>query len=473
MGRARAPHLPPRVSASEITREEEAPTGRLRLVNSFLRNPLTWVGFVLAIIPQTFAGLHVYYPQIPTVRIKAVPLGQHFRDPPWNAIGTFNLHMYPCLIGFGYLLTTEVAFSVWFFYLFGKAERILGKAIGWTGVARGGMSAFPFEEHQGIGAWLVLIIFGLWIGRRYYSDVFRAAFGNAVSWISREEAATYRLAIIGAIAGLIVMTVFAAHIGLSGIVAVLFFAVYFIFAMALARIRAEAGLGCISGPLTLQDFFVTAAGSEALGARNLTAMQHFYWHTVEFRGAATLMPCQLESFKMGDETKISPREMTAGISFAILFTVVVATYVTMNVIYRHGGVTLNHWRFLDVPVAPYKRLASWLASPTQTDWLSLLFTLVGAASMAFLTHMRINHVWWPFHPIGFAITMTKRTVHWTWFPAMIAWALKSSILRYGGFKLYRTFLPFFLGLVLGDFFIGGVFGVAGGLIPKAGYCVFP
>lgn len=457
----------------EMAREEVGTEGGVRLLSSFLRNPLTWIGAVVAIVPQAFAGANVYNPQIPCLPVKSYPLNPYFREAPWNAMGQFSLNFYPCLIGFGYLLTTEVSFSVWFFYLFVKLERVLGRIVGWTGVGSGGMAAFPFEEHQGIGAWLAFILFGLWIGRRYYADVFRAAFGAAVAWVNRTEAATYRMAILGMAVCLAVMLIFAVRVGLDAGLGVLFYGMYFIFVMALTRIRAEAGLGCISGPLTLQEFLVTAFGSASLGPRNLTALQHFYWHTVEFRGAATLMPCQLESFKMAQETRIGTRDMVTGLMLAILFSAVVASIVTMNVVYQHGGITLNNWRFRDVPVTPYKRLASWISSPTQTDFVSLSATLVGAVFMAFLTYMRINHLWWPFHPVGFAVTMTKRMVHVTWFPTFIAWAFKTNILRYGGYKLYRRMLPFFLGLVLGDFFIGGVFGVLGALIPRPGYCVFP
>ena len=38
----------------------------------------------------------------------------------------------------------------------------------------------------------------------------------------------------------------------------------------------------------------------------------------------------------------------------------------------------------------------------------------------------------------------------------VAWLLKSSILKLGGLKTYRAFIPFFLGLIVGHLLIGGV-----------------
>jgi hypothetical protein len=44
----------------------------------------------------------------------------------------------------------------------------------------------------------------------------------------------------------------------------------------------------------------------------------------------------------------------------------------------------------------------------------------------------------------------------TWLPFFIAWLVKILALRYGGARLYRTLLPFFLGLIAGDLLGGGL-----------------
>ncbi len=451
----------------ELTREPQAG----RLVNAFLRNPLTWIGFVLAIIPQTIAGLHVYYPSVPELKVKAFPLRPFLREPPWNAVGTFNLAFYPCMIGFSFLLTTEVSFSVWFFYLLTKVERIFGRAVGLEGFAT--MGQFPFEAHQSFGAWLVLILFGLWIGRAYFADVLRQVWRGRGQERRPDQPMSYRTAAIGALVGLGVMATWANQLGMAWWLATLFFSVLFILLLGLTRIRAEAGLGCITGPLPLQDYLAGILGTHFIGASNLTAMQHFEWFSREFRGAGTVMPCQLEAFKMADSRRLRGRELLGGLTLAVLFTMVVATFFTMRVAYLHGGVTLNNWRFLDVPVTPFRKLASWIGSGQERDWPGIAAILVGVVTMIGLTYMRISHVWWPWHPVGYALSFSTRTVHWIWFPAFLGWIFKVVLIKYGGLNLYRKVLPFFLGLILGDFFIGGVFGVAGALIPRPGYCVFP
>jgi hypothetical protein len=48
-----------------------------------------------------------------------------------------------------------------------------------------------------------------------------------------------------------------------------------------------------------------------------------------------------------------------------------------------------------------------------------------------------------------------------WFPILIAWLLKRVILRGGGLQGYRTAVPFFLGLVLGEFVVGSIWNILG------------
>jgi len=68
--------------------------------------------------------------------------------------------------------------------------------------------------------------------------------------------------------------------------------------------------------------------------------------------------------------------------------------------------------------------------------------------------MRFRFVWWPFHPIAYAIA-ADWTTGLIWLPLLIGWAIKGLILRYASPKAYRNARPFFLGLILGEFAVGG------------------
>lgn len=48
-----------------------------------------------------------------------------------------------------------------------------------------------------------------------------------------------------------------------------------------------------------------------------------------------------------------------------------------------------------------------------------------------------------------------------WTCLLVAWILKWFILRYGGIIRYRQFAPLFLGLILGEFSVTGIWTILG------------
>jgi hypothetical protein len=79
---------------------------------------------------------------------------------------------------------------------------------------------------------------------------------------------------------------------------------------------------------------------------------------------------------------------------------------------------------------------------------------VGFSFLCFLQLAYTKIYWFPFHPAGFVIAQSG-ALEWMWFPMLIALFIKSLLLKIGGMKVYRNSLPFFLGLILGDFIMAG------------------
>jgi len=96
-----------------------------------------------------------------------------------------------------------------------------------------------------------------------------------------------------------------------------------------------------------------------------------------------------------------------------------------------------------------------LRNPYGTDWGRLSFLGIGALIMAGLTFMRYRFLWWPLHPIGFAIAPTDPVKRLS-FSIFLAWAAKLIILKLGGVTLYRRAKLLFIGLIMGYFVGGGV-----------------
>ena len=90
----------------------------------------------------------------------------------------------------------------------------------------------------------------------------------------------------------------------------------------------------------------------------------------------------------------------------------------------------------------FDTLSRWLHNPTEVDWTSIHWILIGGAITAALVYLRGQLLWWPFHPTGFALAHAFLAMTWVWFPMLMGWAAKAIILRYGGMKLYRAWIPF-------------------------------
>ena len=59
-----------------------------------------------------------------------------------------------------------------------------------------------------------------------------------------------------------------------------------------------------------------------------------------------------------------------------------------------------------------------------------------------------------------------------WFSIFLGWAAKLILLRLGGMRLYRRALPFFLGLILGDYVAGSIWAIYGPAMHMSTYKIF-
>jgi hypothetical protein len=101
---------------------------------------------------------------------------------------------------------------------------------------------------------------------------------------------------------------------------------------------------------------------------------------------------------------------------------------------------------------------STLASPFRFEPGRWVAVVGSALFIVALSWLRTRFAGFPFHPLGYCI---GPGLIWLWEPFLIAWLIKLLILRYGGLRHYRAALPFFLGLVLGDYMGGALWSLIG------------
>jgi hypothetical protein len=442
-------------------------------VGPLFRNPLLWIGFALPVVLHAFNGLNSYYPAVPTLNFRHINVTQNLQYPPWNAIGGLDVTFYPLLVGFTYLLTLDLSFSVWFFFLLRKIEPILGRSMGWSDMLSPSGKIFPFTDQQATGAFAAVVAISFWTGRRTFLGILKNAW-RPEKPRDPEEALSDRAMIGGVLGGIVFLCGWSWLAGLGIVPALAFFALFFVWAIAISRIRAEAGLGGLTGPMTPQETMVLLSGSQAYSPSSLTVLAYYRWFTTDLRALASIMPAQLEDLRMVRAVGLSAASLGVAVMFASAVASAFAFWIYLPIIYRFGGVNMNGQRFLDVPVFPFRELSSYLTNPKPGDWVATCAVAVGFLFALLLSALRLRFAWWPFHPIGYAVGFSRRTIEWMWFSVFLGWLCKLLILRAGGLKNYRRCMPIFLGFILGEFTMGVLFGIVGTVnTSAAGYQLYP
>ena len=419
-----------------------------------LRDRFFWIGTIATFAIVCWNTLALNYPSLPHFSMRAMDLSASFQNPPWSAMNPVTVTFFPFVIGIGYLLSTEVVFSCWFFYLLGQAEAVWGQAVGWSTGAVGVGSVFPWRSCQAVGSFLGLAGLSVWISRAHLKDVFKAAFADNPN--NDPEAKGYRLAVLGLIFSVLAMIVFTVVAGASLYIAVIWVILMLAYLLAATRIRAETGNAWPVGPeIDAFRFLVMLGGSGAFRAADLTALTYVRAATAQqdFRGVC--MSHQLDGFKMADSDGIKHGKMAWAMIVAVVFGTVVSFIIALYVWTKFGALAkTDTWRSM-MGKKSFDMLGTWLKTPSAPDRSGLMGVGLGGIMTMFLSYMRMRYVWWPFHPVGYCMSTTWLAYN-TWMPFLIAWLAKVCIVNTGGMKLYRKMMPLFLGLIAGDFLGGAV-----------------
>lgn len=445
------------------------------------RNKLFWLAVGIASVLESAATIHyTMLPTFPYIPIKPSEpnfnLGLLTTTAPWSAIGYTTVAFYPMVIGLTYLLSLDVSFSCWFFYLLTKVENVAATALGFRDPGAGpALSRIPYTGEQAVGAFLGLALFTLYFARPHLRAAWRRAFCNDHTEDDSDEPMTYRAAWLGLFASTIGLVAFAMALGLTLWIALLFWTLFLLFALTFTRIRAEAGLPwCHEPPGAAHANIVNIGGTQELSPTQLVAFSQLRWFDTDWRCFS--QPTQLEAMKIASSTEpehMNPRSLTAAVLAAIVVGTLCAWVCCVGIYYHYGASTagLDPWRVGQGHYG-YDEMQGWLNNPKPFDSARFGGALVGLAIVSLLTLLRTQFVWWPLHPIGYAVGNTD-TMTWIWCPVLIGWLCKALIFRYGGVKIYRQALPFFIGLVLGDYAISGLWAFYFLLTGHTGYRTFP
>jgi hypothetical protein len=430
------------------------------------RQPLLWIGFGFPLIVHSMNSLQSIFPTLPTMKMNSVHdlIPDAALSTPWTGAGTIFYQLHPSGVGFGYLVNTDVSFSMWFFYLAKKALDIWATSRNWRDPATGWYAdtnnQFPYFNYQGWGAWLALSLAALWTGRRYFRAYVIRAFRGDHAGLDHAEPMSARVAFFGFLIGFFALCAFVWSSGGSWWLPVAFFTVYLLLMVTLSRIRAETAM--LSGELVWinpQTMIPTLTGTGALSPMDMTHISMLSWFNGDYRASA--MPHQLEAFvglrRAGG--RLSP--LVPALILAAAVGIAAALLWDLQLYYVNGADTgnVNSWR-ISKGTEPWSNLEHLLKTPKPANSAALGGLIAGAAIVFLLSALRARFVGFLLHPAAYALNMSFAN-DFFWGDLFIAWLIKSCLLRYGGITLYRRSLPFFLGLILGDYVTGSVWSLIG------------
>jgi hypothetical protein len=418
------------------------------VLRPFFKKSIMWVGFLIPVIVSSLNALHAYYNFIPSVQlISSVPV---FR----NTIGLIFRLSFP-MIGFSYLINLDIAFSLWFF---NTVAKVIKGGMNILGIASTeklgvyGVQSDPILAHQGQGAMIVLVLFGLWVGRGHLLQVFRKAFKGDESVDDSGEIMSYRGAVFGWLGGVSVMSIGLWMSGLPLWVAVATLLMALLIFVGLTRVVVESGVATAVGPMIASSVVVSAVGSSALGPTGMVGMAFTYVWAADIR--TFVMASCAHGLKLSEHLGRNLRPLFWIMLLAIGVSLVGSIWAILHLSYEYGGINLNGWFFGGGTRAPFDYITTQLNTPTAPNGGGWLHTLLGGGIMALLMLGRHHLLWWPLHPIGYPIGGVW-LMDQLWFSIFLAWLVKLVVMKYGGPALYRKTRPFFLGLIMGQFFISG------------------
>ena len=304
-----------------------------------IKNKMLWVGFAIAGGIDLINGIHAFFPAFPEIPVRQANLGAYFTEKPWDAMGWTPIYILSFGVGLAFLMPLEMSFSLWFFYLFWKGERILGRAMGLQV-----LPGFPYDGPQGVGAYLAIACFALYGGRKHIFNVFRSLIStskmnNVVSSTGNltaemRDSTNYRWPVAGLVAGILFLFIFSGYGGMAVWMIALYFLIYYLLALGITRVRAEVGPPThemfVANP---RQFILDAFGSRKIPPQSLTMMSLYYAFNRGYR--AHPMPHTLEGFKLVEVGNMKARTYGNSNDVCSLFWYTCLILVISGCILRH------------------------------------------------------------------------------------------------------------------------------------------
>lgn len=433
--------------------------GTLQEVGEFFRSPLVWIAVALVVLHHALNIAHAYNPAVTALKDR-YSLGPIFTEQPWTPFRRLTFFHRPEMIGFGWFVSLDVLFSVWFFQVMGPMVESIAQIFGYRA-----NPGWPYLQEQGTGAFVMLLGVLAWTGRAHLAEMARAAVGRAQR-SHEDEVLPPRWAVFGSAAGFAAIIVWITSMGMSVLPAIAYFGLLLAFGLVYSRIRAETGVPSMwVYPFDqARNTMYYALGGEGLtrgGLGNLLGVSGFAWIG---RGYfMSLMGYQLENERLAEAGEMRRKGMAALIVAAFVVGMVLGYAVNLRSYYAfganvlHGGTTGGGYN-VQTATREWSAAEAAVRNPGLPDTARLKGIAGGGIFTLLLVVARFTFLRSPFHPLGYAMSLNYG--YCLWGPFLAVWVIKAIVHKLGGARAFRRAIPFFLGLAFGDLFVGGLSWIA-------------
>jgi hypothetical protein len=415
------------------------PSGKWNLPEMMQKRSF-WIGvsipmfIVLFNIGNYFMPL---FPVIPIMREFAIRLGAGLPNI------TLKLNMY--VVGFAYMVNTNILFSVWFWYLFVLAEQVIYTRVGYSLGERDDLYSArdAVTSWQGQGAFVVFVLISLWMARKHLKLVWLSFLGKEKANDER-ELVPYRWALPGFFAACLYMGSFLVQTGMSPGMSLVFILGGLITWLGIARVISQTGLVYMDNPLTPQMFTFHAFGTVGIPVPELVGMVATYALVVNGRGP--LLPSIFQMAWLSEKIGRSGRKMLLVLVVGFTAAFIIGSAYFIYISYVSGSTTFLSWAYPKHGEQVYDAIIKKMQARKAVDFKRWGVFSIGAVVMAILTWMQYRFPGWPLHPIGFPIAANVDNMV---FPVFLTWVIKVALLRIGGVQAYERARPVFLGIIVG------------------------
>jgi len=415
------------------------------------RDRLMWLGFTIPFVLNSLVVLHSYFPLVPQIIF-----GKWIGFGPGGALGSLSLGLRFEVLGIAFLLNSEISFSIWFFTLCYFIEEIFFNRVGFIVGSPDAYSLSVPIAYQMEGAFLVFVLFSLWIARSHLKNIIKKVFRNEKVIDDSNEALTYKQAFLGIILGFIVLILWMKLTGFNLLASFVFAIIFVLTFIGITKIVIQTGAAYCRPPINPGVFTLHTFGSGNLGEGSAVTSAMTFPYAGDIR--TSIMTTSSNGLKLAESFSLKGRILFIGMFLGIIISFLSSSIAVILISYKVGGINCWGWQPIGMPKYTFDWAKEMILHYQNVDIRRIGFLLLGAFLMFSFYLIRTRFIGFPIHPIGLAFTYNVPT-QWVWFSFFLGWLCKMMVLKYGGVKIYRKIIPFFLGMIIGAFFSAGVWNI--------------